>query len=70
MAKWWTTWGATLIWGLSVAGSVALAYRALERRLDQMNADIALRLQRIEIVLGIDPLLQDVPTRSVREVSK
>lgn len=67
MAKWWGTWGSTVIWGVSAVASVFMAYRALEQRVEQMHTDIALRLQRIEIVLGIDPLTRDVPMRTVKE---
>lgn len=71
MAKWWARWGPTVIWGASttitIVVSVVSAYRALEERLDAMNSEIALRLQRIEIVLRIDPLTKDVPIRTVSD---
>lgn len=68
MTKWWARWGATALWCASAVGSAFLAYRALEQRIDQMNTDIALRLQRIEIVLRIDPMTKDVPIRTASDV--
>ena len=56
MAKWWNTWGATVLWCLSAIGSAGAVIYAVDQKFD----DIALRLQRIEIVLGIDPLSKDV----------
>lgn len=68
MAKWWATWGSTVLWCATAIVSTFTAYRALEQRIDRMDTEIALRLQRIEIVLRIDPLTRDVPIRTATEV--
>jgi hypothetical protein len=58
-------WGASVLW---VASALLTAFTAYAQIVAEMRAnynDIALRLQRIEIVLRIDPLTKDVPMRTV-----
>jgi hypothetical protein len=57
---WWQKWGQTIVLGGSLLFSAHMALRSLDAKFHE----VLLRLQRIEIVLGIDPMTKDLPGRA------
>lgn len=52
MSRNWNTWGATIIWVLSVIGTAFLAWHDLDKKYDLIN----LRLSMIEARLPVPPI--------------
>lgn len=56
----WETWGPTLVqvvmWALGLFGTAVYGIHQLDKRRDTDMFQLNLRLQRIEIAIGLDPL--------------